>query len=223
MTRLLCFDLDGTLVDSAGDIVTAVNRTLVEFGKAPLSHELIVSHIGEGLRVLLQGVFPSPPAGMTTDSLVERFLAVYEEEMLKTTRPFAGVTDFLESWLDRGGLISVITNKNESPARRLIEHLELHHYPWVDIFGADTLAERKPSALPLLTMMKKAGVSANETLMIGDGTPDMVSAKAAGVRSVAIEFGYSTKDVLAQYHPTTYLSHYQDLHRVIQELSRSKS
>lgn len=222
MTRLLCFDLDGTLVDSAGDIATAVNRTLVEFSKEPLPYDLIVSHIGEGLRVLLQGVFHSLPPGMTTDALVERFLAVYEEEMLKTTLPFSGVTDFLDRWVADGGLIGVITNKNEAPARRLIEHLELHRYPWVDIFGADTLPERKPSALPLQTMMRKAGVTSAETLMIGDGTPDLVSAKAADVRSVAIEFGYSSKEVLARYHPTTYLSRYQDLHRVIRDLSGSR-
>lgn len=223
MIRLLCFDLDGTLVDSAGDIASAVNRTLVEFNKEPLPYDLIVSHIGEGLRVLLQGIFPSLPAGMTTDSLVERFLTVYEEEMLKTTLPFAGVTDFLDSWVADGGLIGVITNKNEAPARRLIEHLELHAYPWIDIFGADTLAERKPSALPLQTMMQKAGVTSAQTVMIGDGTPDMVSAKAAGVQSIAIEFGYSTKSVLSQYHPTAYLPHYQDLHQVIRNLPGSKS
>ncbi|HRO66107.1 MAG TPA: HAD hydrolase-like protein [Pseudobdellovibrionaceae bacterium] len=223
MVRLLCFDLDGTLVDSAGDIVNAVNRTLIEFDKEPLSHDLIVSHIGEGLRVLLQGVFSSLPEGMTTETLVERFLSVYEEEMLKTTVPFAGVDDFLDGWVANGGLIGIITNKNEAPARRLIEHLGFYKYPWVDIFGADTLAERKPSALPLQTMMKKARVSETETLMIGDGTPDLVSAKAAGVRSVAVEFGYSAKEILSRYHPTTYLTHYQDLRQVVQDLSRSKS
>ena len=219
MIRLLCFDLDGTLIDSATDIATSINRTLAEFHRAPLSHELIVSHIGEGLRALLEDVFPVLPPGQSVDSLTDRFLTIYEEEMLTTTKIFEGVTEFLHQWTRDGGLIGVITNKNENPARRIIDHLGMDQHPWVDIFGADTLTERKPSPLPLKTMMKKAGVTEHQTLMIGDGIPDLVSAQKAGVSSIAIDFGYTRREILAKYQPREYLSHYRDLKTLIQKIS----
>lgn len=218
MAKLLCFDLDGTLVDSAKDIANAVNRTLIELEKPPLEYDLIVSHIGDGLRALLKGVFPEAPKGFDEESLVQRFLDIYEEEMLKSTTLFPGVEEFLLRWTQGGGQIGIITNKNEAPAKILVQHLGLDRFPWVDVFGADTLRERKPSPLPLQTMMAKAGRSPQETLMIGDGTPDMASAKAAGVDAIAIGFGYTTLEILQKYEPLAVLHHYSHFSELIERI-----
>lgn len=206
MNPLLAFDLDGTLIDSAPDIIVAVNRTLNNHSKPSLSDEVIISHIGEGLKVLIAEIFKAdnlPPADII--SLETEFLTIYEEEMFTRTTIFPGVENFLSSY---EGPIAIITNKREDPARKIIEHLGLGRYPWVNIFGADTLEERKPSPLPLQTMMKLAGHTVENTIMIGDGIPDMVSAQRAGVRSIAIGFGYTHRSILESYSPHSVLEHY---------------
>ncbi|MBX2988444.1 MAG: HAD hydrolase-like protein [Bdellovibrionaceae bacterium] len=218
MIRLLCFDLDGTLIDSAGDISSAVNKTLREHGKQELAHEVIVSHIGEGLKMLITGVFPEVTDHARQELLIERFLENYENDMTRTTTVFPGVFDFIEKWLSDGGRIGLITNKNEKPTRALMQHYGLERFPWQGIFGADTLAERKPSALPLQTMMARAGFQSHQTLMIGDGTPDMASAQAAGVGAVAIGFGYTRIEILNKYQPLGIIGHYRELPALIASL-----
>jgi len=213
---LLIFDLDGTLIDSAEDIASALNKTLEAYGKPTLPREVIVAHIGEGLPKLLADFFPehqnSPQAYAPIEEL---FLRVYEEEMYKTTRPYPGALEFLQ---DYPGPLGVVTNKNEGPARKILRHLGLETLPWIAVFGADTLPERKPHPLPLLEMMRRAGRGPEGTFMIGDGTPDMKAAQSAGVPAIAIEFGYTKSDILRKFAPTAMLKSYAELHNLIQEL-----
>lgn len=217
MRPLLVFDLDGTLIDSAPDIIVAVNRTLQNHGKKTLSDEVIISHIGEGLKKLIADLFILD--NLDPDQLIEiemEFLRIYEEEMFNKTRLFPGVVNFLERYT---GPIGMITNKNERPAKALVKHLGLDRFPWVQIFGADSLAERKPSPLPLRTMMELAGHSPENTFMIGDGIPDVLSALRAGVPSIAIGFGYTAIPLLEKYDPRGVLQHYDELSELVQKLS----
>lgn len=217
MNPLLVFDLDGTLIDSAPDIIVAVNRTLANHSKPTLSDELIISHIGEGIKKLIADLFKDDklePADII--GLEMEFLNTYEEEMLEKTRIYPGVEDFLSRYQ---GPMGIITNKNEIPAKVILKHLGLDKYPWVNVFGADTLEERKPSPLPLRTMMKLAGRLPGNTLMIGDGIPDMVSAQRAGVSSIAIGFGYTATPILEKYEPLAVLEHYQDLSALVERIS----
>ncbi|ASD65050.1 HAD family hydrolase [Bdellovibrio bacteriovorus] len=217
MNPLLVFDLDGTLIDSAPDIIVAVNRTLANHSKPTLSDELIIAHIGEGIKKLIADLFKDDslePADII--ALEMEFLKTYEEEMLQKTRIYPGVEDFLSRYQ---GPMGIITNKNEIPAKVILKHLGLDKYPWVNVFGADTLEERKPSPLPLRTMMKLAGRLPGNTLMIGDGIPDMVSAQKAGVASIAIGFGYTATPLLEKYEPLAVLEHYQDLSALVERIS----
>ncbi|WP_374034675.1 HAD family hydrolase [Bdellovibrio bacteriovorus] len=217
MNPLLVFDLDGTLIDSAPDIIVAVNRTLANHSKSTLSDELIISHIGEGIKKLIADLFKDDalePADII--ALEMEFLKTYEEEMLNKTRIYPGVEDFLSRYQ---GPMGIITNKNEIPAKIILKHLGLDRFPWVNVFGADTLEERKPSPLPLKTMMKLAGRLPGNTLMIGDGIPDMISAQKAGVASIAIGFGYTATPILEEYEPVAVLEHYQDLSGLLDRIS----
>lgn len=219
MKPLLVFDLDGTLIDSAADIADAVNATLTRYGHSEVPFDVVVSHIGEGLRKLIGDFFPEKHRHPELLRRIEwEFLQTYEEKMFNQTRLYPGVLDFLRSWK---GPIGIITNKNEAPAKALIRHLGLYQFPWIRIFGADSLPEKKPSPLPLQTMMTLAQRGAEQTLMIGDGTPDMLSAQKAGVRSVAIGFGYTAPDILQQYQPAALLEHYTQLGKLIEGLGFS--
>jgi phosphoglycolate phosphatase len=214
---LLIFDLDGTLIDSAEDISSALNKTLEFYGKPTLPHEVVVAHIGDGLRKLLADFFPELKDGPPElyRPVQEHFFRAYEEEMYKTTRPFPGAVEFLHSY---PGMMGVVTNKNEDPAKKILRHLGLDAVPWVGVFGADTWSERKPHPLPLHEMMKRAGHSATSTFMIGDGTPDMGAAQNAGVRAIAVEFGYSKLEILQKYAPAATLKSYSGLQNLILEL-----
>ena len=142
---LLIFDLDGTLIDSAPDIAVALNKTLSHYGKPNVSFEVVVAHIGDGLRKLLADFFPEYVGASTSEyqHVEDMFLQTYEEEMYHNTKPFPGVLQFLNHY---EGPMGIVTNKNEDPARKIIRHLGLDKIPWIGIFGADTLAERKPES-----------------------------------------------------------------------------
>lgn len=217
MDPLLIFDLDGTLIDSAPDIVVAVNRTLLSHGKLSLKDDVIISHIGEGLKKLIADIFIEE--NLSPAQLIElemEFLGIYEEEMLRRTTVFPGVENFLKAY---NGPMGIVTNKNVLPAKTILEHLGLHKYSWVEVFGADSLEERKPSPLPLRTMMKLAQRNERSSFMIGDGVPDVLSALRAGVRSIAIGFGYTSVTLLKQHDPVAILRHYEDLAQILKEHS----
>ena len=218
MNPLLVFDVDGTLIDSAPDIVVAVNRTLVNHDKAELPPEIIISHIGERLKKLIADIFaPDNLDPGTLLGLEAEFLMIYEQEMLRKTTIYPGVEKFLESYQ---GPMAIVTNKNELPAKIIVKHLRLDRFPWVAVFGADSLQERKPSPLPLQTVMRLVGHTPQNTFMIGDGIPDMVSAQRASVPSIAIEFGYTAPRILQTYDPKAFLTHYDELASLVNRLTK---
>jgi 2-phosphoglycolate phosphatase len=217
--RLLIFDLDGTLIDSAADIVTTVNTLMDQRGRPQLPTEEIVASIGEGLRALVYNLFPESHVDAKFQAQLEaEFQEVYGKNLLLQTRVFAGVTEFLRKWPHT---IAIVTNKNEVFAHQLAHNLDgLKQFQWLRVFGADSLPERKPHPLPLQEVMRIAGVTCAETVMIGDGTPDMRAAEAAGVHSVAIEFGYTAIDKLRAAGASASLASYADLPRILQSLTR---
>lgn len=215
MKPLLVFDLDGTLIDSAQDIAESLNRTLNKYGKNAVPFETVVAHIGEGLRKLLEDFFPEYVNNEARKKGLElEFLEHYEQEMLNRTTVFPGVEKFLERY---DGPIGIITNKNEAPAKILLKHFNLDRFPWVEVFGADSLPEKKPSPLPLMTMMGLAKKSARETIMIGDGTPDIISARRAGAGALAVSFGYTEISILQGLGAHSTLAHYDLLEDLVQK------
>ncbi|MFP5519324.1 MAG: HAD family hydrolase [Bdellovibrionia bacterium] len=215
MKPLLVFDLDGTLIDSAKDIAVALNWVLNHHNKPAIAHEKVVEHIGDGLRKLLLDFFPENSNDERLQLQLENeFFSAYDREMFTHTQVFPGVKNFLDSW---DGPIGIITNKNERPAREVIQHLGLAQYAWVEIFGADTLSEKKPSPLPLYRMMEKAQYQAQHTIMIGDGRPDILSAVAAGTKSLAIGFGYTDAKILVELGAQAVLEHYDHMPQALKK------
>lgn len=210
--KLLCFDLDGTLINSAHDVVSAMNETLTEYERSPLDAEIIISYIGEGLFKLVSDVFKETLDQSKIHEISERFLINYEKHMFETTTVYPGVFDFFNQWQ---GPVCIITNKNINPTHKILRHLNLDKINWQIILGADSLAEKKPSPLPLKTVMQQLNFQPEDTWMIGDGTPDLISAQAAGVNSVAIGFGFTEISKLTPYNPRFILNHYDNLHELL--------
>jgi phosphoglycolate phosphatase len=207
--KLLIFDLDGTLIDSAEDIANAANAVLVEYGRAPLELKLIKSFIGEGLEALIKKAMPEiaedPKA---RDELRERFSHHYDPNILATTHVYQGAIEFLEKW--RGSL-AIVSNKREDWVHRCVQGLGLARFPWRKIIGGNTFPIKKPDPFPLLEAIKVAGSSPQNSFMIGDGWPDMVAAKRAGVPAIAVSFGYTAVADLQAHGPVYTVDSYQDL------------
>ena len=208
-TRLLIFDLDGTLIDSAPDIVSAVNGLMRARGRPELPEAQVKAAIGEGLRTLIEGLFPET---QTSAAFLREFEAEfrlhYERHLLERTQVFPGVFDFLERWSgsdggSEGRAIAIVTNKDERFARICVEGLGLARFPWLRLFGADSLPAKKPDPLPLIEAMRAAGVTPTETVMVGDGLPDMGAALRAGTYSAAAEYGYCELRLLVAAGATT--------------------
>ncbi len=214
--RLLIFDLDGTLIDSAGDIVTAVNGLAVSRGLDPIPAGVIKAAIGEGLKHLIRDLFPDQLAGEGFLAELERDLKrFYGRHLLDTTKPFPGVTGFLAAAPEK---IAVLSNKLEEFVLAAMRGLNLDPYPWVRVYGGDSLAARKPDPLPFLEIMRAAGVSKEETIMIGDGIPDIEGANRCGIRSIACAYGYTDRDRLGRHDPTAWIESFADLRPLLDSL-----
>ncbi len=206
---LLIFDLDGTLIDSADDIHFSMNTMLRRHGREEVDKPTLVSHIGDGLQKLVNDFFPE--YGFSSKENIEKvneFLGIYEDLLVNHTVLYPGVYEFLDSY---EGPKALATNKNIEPTMLIFQHFGLDKLDWVSIIGGNSLAERKPSALPLTHAMDKIGYNAGQTWMIGDGRPDMKSAIAAGCTKVAAHYGYSTPAELEIFEPDHVLKTFSDL------------
>jgi phosphoglycolate phosphatase len=189
--RLLVFDLDGTLVDSLRDLAEAANDLLIECGCEPLSHDVIGRMVGDGAATLVARAFAAADRPQPLDAL-PRFLVLYNARLLRWTRPYPGIPETLEALYQRTTL-AVLTNKPIGATRQILTGLELSRYfhP-ARVLGGDGPFPRKPDPAGLLHLAETAGVSASETMLIGDSAIDWRTARAArtGLRIVRYGFGF---------------------------------
>src|SRR4051794_4848016 len=190
LKAVLC-DLDGTLVDSAEDILVALNALLSELGLRRIDLPAIKMMIGDGVTNLLERALAATGGDPAlAGALVPRFLAHYEPTAARSTRPYPGVPETLTALKARGLRIAVVTNKLEAVSREILEALALAEL--VDLLvGGDTLPERKPHPAPVLFALDRLGVAPGEAVMVGDNHHDVTAARAAGVRAIAVTYGYS--------------------------------
>lgn len=189
--RPLLLDLDGTLVDSAQDLASAVNALLEELGLQPLPQPTLMSFVGRGARSLVRrAIEESDPSGAaaTDDSVLRRFLGHYQKVMLEHTVPFPGVVAGLEQLSKAGVPLAIVSNKPERPTLLIAEALGLSRF-FGAILGGDSTAEKKPSALPLRVAAERLGVPLADCVMVGDSDVDIEAARAANIPGVWVTWG----------------------------------
>lgn len=173
------FDLDGTLVDSAGDLAAAVNHALAVAGRPPLPVEAIRSMIGGGARLMLQTALQASGGDERLDDLLPILLAHYEANIAVTTRPFPGVTDALDALSARGATLAIVTNKRAHFTDLLLRALDLTDR-FACVISGDTIpGKAKPDPAPILEMVRRCG--GGRAAFVGDSRYDVEAARAARV------------------------------------------
>jgi len=196
--KAIIFDLDGTLVDSVPDLAAAIDDMLVAIGQIPAGESLVKLWIGNGTVVLVQRALASAfPNSGSDELLVETFTtayplfeSAYAQRLAHSTALYPHVLDVLMQLQKSGMALGLITNKPRRFTMPLLEGLNIDHY-FSDVLCGDDLAEKKPHPLPVLAMLTKLSVSAEQAAMVGDSVSDIASAQAAGVEAVAVSYGYN--------------------------------
>jgi phosphoglycolate phosphatase len=191
--KLLMFDLDGTLVNTAEDITNALNYAIEPHGIEKLTVARTISMVGEGITRLVEKLLGRERKAIMQDVL-DRFLDYYSEHLLDYSVPYPGVRETLERL--EAYKKAVISNKREGLSRRLLTELALSDF-FDAVLGSDSVEERKPSPKPLIHLMEIFAARPEESVIIGDSQYDIQAGKAAGVKTIAATYGYREKRFLA--------------------------
>lgn len=189
----LLFDLDGTLIDTAPDMLAALAKLRDELGLRPIAVDRLRSRVSRGAIALMEGGLPELGA-FTVPSLRTRYLELYQQSIAVHSRLFPGL-DRLLACADSAGLRwGIVTNKPVELSRQLLAALGLK--PDV-LLGGDSLPEKKPHPLPVLTALRTLDADATTAWMIGDDPRDIEAGRAAGCCTIACAYGYSDDPVPA--------------------------
>jgi len=206
------FDLDGTLVDTAPDILAYLNDMLAELGRPGLAPSSAQSMIGDGVKsLLLRGLEASGgvPENLDIDNLFQRYLALYTEEPVKLSKPYDGVIEVLEALSSAGVDLGVCTNKPQQATNRVLSRLGLDRY-FGSVIGSDTLPVKKPDPGHLLGVLQELNVDPVRAALIGDSETDLKTARAAGTPCILVSFGY-TKTPARDLGADHVIDHFSDL------------
>jgi phosphoglycolate phosphatase len=221
---LLVFDLDGTLADTAGDLVKTLNQILAQEDLPPVPAASARKWVGAGARALIERGFAAdgktlPKADL--DRLFGEFIRYYEAHICDESRLYPGVAAALDRFAADGFMFAVCTNKIEHPAVKLLDALgvgsRFRAICGQDTFRVDDRTISKPDPRALLLTIAKAGGDAARSVMVGDSATDIATAKAAGIPVVAVDFGYTDIPV-AELGPDRVISHFDALWPAVAEL-----
>ena len=209
---LLVLDLDGTLVDTAADLIATLNIILANEGLRPMTRDDAGALLGAGARAMIERGFRlngAPLDTPTLDRLFAAYIPLYESRIAEESRPFPGALEALDRFAAAGWRLAVCTNKLESLSRRLLDELDLGAR-FAAVCGGDTFPVRKPDAGHLLGTIARAGGDPARTVMVGDSATDVNAAKNARVPVVGVTFGYTDAPV-ATFGPDAVIDHFDDL------------
>ena len=189
--RAVLIDLDGTMVDSAPDIVEAANRMLVELGAPPLSHAVVASFIGNGVPTLVRRLLTASPGLPRLEETAARavFFRHYHDTNGRFSRLFPGVMDGLVALQQAGFRLACVTNKPIAYTTPLLQVFGLERY-MQSVVGGDSILQMKPDPTPLLHACAALGVAPDDAVMVGDSHVDVAAARAASMPAYIVRYGY---------------------------------
>jgi phosphoglycolate phosphatase len=183
------FDLDGTLADTAPDLVAAANQLLIARHLDPKPYELLRPYASAGARGLLEGAFGINPDHVDFPMLRDEFFGNYEKALLVDSKLFAGIDHLLNQMDDANLPWGIVTNKSERFTKPLTELMGLHQRAITTVSG-DTTPHSKPHPEPILHAARMANIDPTKSIYVGDDLRDVLAGKAAGMKTVAAAYGY---------------------------------
>jgi phosphoglycolate phosphatase len=193
---LLIFDLDGTLIDSAEDLVTSTNATRAHFGLPPLDSKVISSYVGNGAAALVERAMgDSVDINRFSDALTF-FLRFYRDHALAHTRPYEGVPAALDKLHHAGNILAVLTNKPVRISCDIVAGLGLAKY-FSRVYGGNSFEAKKPDPVGIRTLMREFASPATATVLIGDSSVDVQTARNAGIRACGVLWGLQPESLQA--------------------------
>ena len=220
--RTLVFDLDGTLAETAGDLIGALNVVLAADGIEPVPVSAARSLLGAGGRALIQRGYARAGRDLSTqklDALFVDFLAHYNAHIADNSWLFPGVENCLDACEAAGWRLAVCTNKLEYSSKLLLGKLGVAER-FAFICGQDTFGVAKPDPRPLVETIRKSGGATRGAIMVGDSVTDIKTARAADVPVIAVDFGYTDVPV-TELGPDRVISHFDELFAAVEALGRS--
>ena len=215
------FDLDGTLVDTALDLMRCTNYVLDIAGLPPVDAAHLRPIISHGSRAMIErglAIHNARPTSGEIDRLQQRFLDHYVATISQESRPFPGLLRALDGLHARGARLAVCTNKLAAMSHRLLDDLDMKRR-FRFIAGRDTFPVSKPHPAHLLRTIEQVGGDPARAILVGDSDVDLATARAARVPMIAVSFGYSDPPV-ATLEPDALIDHYDDFHPALDRLMR---
>lgn len=206
--ELLIFDLDGTLIDSRLDLATAVNATRRHMGMEALANERVYSYVGNGAPVLIRRAMGEQATEGELQEALEFFLEFYREHDLDHTVLYPGVKESLDRFRDAGKGMAVLTNKPVRMSRHIVEGLGVGAH-FFQVYGGNSFEFKKPNPIGVQALIKEAGAARESSMMVGDSSVDVHTARNAGIQCCGVTYGFQP-ETLADPAPDVLFDRMQD-------------
>jgi len=193
---LLIFDLDGTLIDSKRDLVCAVNATRNHAGMEALDSETVYSYVGEGAPTLIRRALGPAAADQQVEEELKFFISYYSQHLVDHTTLYPGVTDTLDRLAAAGVKMAVLTNKPVRMSRAIVEALGVARL-FARVYGGNSFEQKKPHPIGIETLMSECDVARDRTMMVGDSSVDIRTARNADVRACGVTYGFQPETLAA--------------------------
>jgi phosphoglycolate phosphatase len=190
--KLVIFDLDGTLIDSRLDLIHSVNAMLRHFHRPELPGDVVASYVGDGAPMLVRRALGDPKDQAFLQQALNFFLAYYREHKLDHTIVYAGIPEALKKIQSNGSrrTMAVLSNKPVRPSRAIVEELGLGKF-FVQVYGGNSFETKKPDPLGVNTLLKETGISARDTMIVGDSSVDVLTGRNAGIATCGVTYGFA--------------------------------
>lgn len=192
---LLIFDLDGTLIDSRLDLAQAVNATRRHMGKEPLENERVYSYVGNGAPVLIRRAMGEQATEAELQEALEYFMEYYGDHDLDFTTLYPGVKESLDRLLAAEKRMAVLTNKPVRMSRSIVKGLGVAEH-FVQVYGGNSFEFKKPNPIGIEALMRETGIDRARTMMIGDSSVDVQTARNAGVQCCGVTYGFQPETLV---------------------------
>ena len=215
--KAVIFDLDGTLLNSITDLTYAVNLLMERYGQPLHTEREVASYVGDGAAKLVERSFPAGTDCETLKKATDEYKKLYLENMLRETAPYEGICEMLRTLKEQGRRVAVVSNKYYKSTKELCDLF----FPNIDgCMGEmeEVGIRRKPYPDMLLKMMETLGVSADETVYLGDSEVDVEVSRRAGTDCISVSWGLRDREVLVEAKPDAVADRPSDVPHIIASL-----